>query len=787
MVSRSPVYTKDQIFVEEFGEKRNLTIVFKINKVLFTKRDFAILNVDILSTTPHVLFSQNKAVIKGKFKNPRVNDRYQAIGKVNFSNQYDYFIDVQSTAKLVYLRAKNDLIQYFRENVTGIGKVKAEKIVNYFGEDTLLILENDAEKIKEVPDLKLSEVIQKDIVKQLSKGKIITKLMGLLTSLNIDESYAFDIYEQFGDNSEETFKQNPFILTEIKPSLFYKADKIFKNQFLLNKDMPKLQQNVFYGERYRAAIKYYLLINLDMDGALAVKKEDLIQEFTSNRFFLKYAAIKDNSYTPDRYIVEKEVNAMIDEGLLVETYSNKEEAYLYMSNSFYAEARIIDLIKKFNQRSITITTTKENNNFINLYEARTGFKLADKQKLAVDLLINNKISILTGGPGTGKTQTLLAVKEFNEFLEKAKIVSNADIAFLAPTGKAARRMSDVLNVEAETIHRKLKLVGFGKDETPMMIPEKFVVVDESSMIDLQLFSTLLSSLNKEAHLLLVGDENQLPSVGAGLVLRDLINSGKVKTVILDTVFRQKGNTLLVDNAFKMKNGIGIVSKGGLEFNQANKNELKDSYFIETEDSSETRTRVLQSLKMMIEKYHYAMDDIMILTPQKSGTLGTKTLNKIIQEEYNPNVYKNMDFVIRKSDSTPFYVEDRIIQLENNYEQNIFNGEIGTIKEIDVTGETYVMSVKYPGHDEMIVYENNDIKQIDLAYAITVHKSQGSEAPVVIQIVDHTQNKMLNRSLIYTAYTRTKKTNILIGQINALNGGLNDVDNLKRTSLIKEKL
>ena len=351
-------------------------------------------------------------------------------------------------------------------------------------------------------------------------------------------------------------------------------------------------------------------------------------------------------------------------------------------------------------------------------------------------------------------------------------------------------MSEVLDVDAETIHRKLKLLGFGNESDPISIEEQYVVVDESSMIDLKLFEKLLISLKPGAHLLLVGDENQLPSVGAGLILRDLINSGKVNTVLLDTVFRQKGGSLLVDNATKMKNGIGYHdshdNNNSLIFDKSTKDILGDSYFITTEHPFQTKNKALSSLNLILNKYKFSFDDIMILTPQKTGIIGTNNINNIIQQTYNSN-YGSDEVIIRKIDAKKFYVHDKVIQLENNYTDNVFNGEIGTITDIEINENGYVMSVQYPGHIEDIKYSGNDIMQLDLAYAITVHKSQGSEAPVVIQLVDKSHQNMLNRSLIYTAYTRTKKTNIIIGQKDALNLGLLDISNLQRTSLIKEKL
>ena len=791
MKRSTPVYTKEQVFIEDFDYKKIVNLQYEIEKISFFQKGFAILVVRVLKNNQHLLFSENKVSLKGKFVNPRVGDRFWGSGRIYFDERYGYVIDTKNTNELIYPRAEKDIIKYIVGRVAGLGKVKAQAIVDYFGENTLRTLELEPDKIKDVPNLKITEAIKKSLVSELSTGKSIHDVMSFLTANKFEESLAFDIFETYGLESLEKLKNNPYILSDIKVSLWSRADRLFKAQKDLNK---KYISNDGYANaniRYRGAIKFYLMIALDANGSLAVNQQTIINDFTSGEFLNKYGSFKNTIYNmPSKEIVNKQLIDMETEGTIVRSKSRNGDYYIYMSASYFAEKKIVSSIKKFNKTSQRITTTKETKEFIEFYENQTGFKLADKQKLAVDLLVNNKISILTGGPGTGKTQTLLAVKNFNAYLEKAKIISNASISFLAPTGKAARRMSEVLDVDAETIHRKLKLLGFGNESDPVPIEEQYVVVDESSMIDLKLFEKLLTSLKPGAHLLLVGDENQLPSVGAGLILRDLINSGKVNTVLLDTVFRQKGGSLLVDNATKMKNGIGYHdghdNNNSLIFDKSTKDVLADSYFIPTEHPFQTKNKALSSLNLILNKYKFSFDDIMILTPQKTGIIGTNNINNIIQQTYNPN-YGSDDVIIRKIDAKKFYVNDKVIQLENNYTDNVFNGEIGTITDIEVSPNGYVMTVQYPGHIDDIKYSGNDIMQLDLAYAITVHKSQGSEAPVVIQLVDKSHQSMLNRSLIYTAYTRTKKTNIIIGQKDALNLGLLDISNLQRTSLIKEKL
>lgn len=781
-MKQSPVYTSDQIFVQDYDRRKRLDLKIEIIRIQFLREGFAILKCQIIESKPHVLFSQNQAIVKGNFINPRVGDEYWVSGHLEFSEKYGYSLQV-NRGQLIYPRTRKEIINYITHSIKGLGVKSATLIADYFGENALETIRLQPEKLKQVPNLKLSAKSFDSIIDNLKLGPAIQQLMTLLTALKINEKYAFTLVEKYGLNAKERFKDNPYILADINPLLWHVCDRVFQEQLQDNEAHLAWYKYTSLNLRYRTAIKYYLKLALDMTGSLAVPEHQLLTDFESGEFLNGYGAFADHQNNhPQPEVIKRCLEDMVTEDSIVLAKDKAGNSYVYMAQSYHAEQQIIKLIKKFKRQTKQIASTQFVNQFISDYEKATGFKLAKKQRLAVDLLVNQKIAILTGGPGTGKTQTLLAVRELTQQLVKQKLIKDGHIAFLAPTGKAAQRMTDVLGVNAQTIHRKLKIGGFGRAEKPKTIAENFVVVDETSMIDVNLFAQLLSSLKPQAHLLLVGDENQLPSVGAGLILRDLIKSNKIKTVILDEVFRQKAGSRLVLNAQLMKDGIGIRKTGGLIFNRQPN---CDSFFLPSASASYTKALMMKSVNRMITHYHYQLNDILILTAQNKGTIGTDTLNRLIQATYNPETKAPQ--LIRKRDNQIFRLHDMVMQLDNNYQQNVFNGEIGEITNLKTDDNNYSLVVTYPDHQTPVIYTGSDIDELQLAYAITVHKAQGSQAPVVIQLVDRSQSRMLNRSLIYTGYTRAEKLNIMIGQTEVLNSALKNTENLKRLSLIKDQL
>lgn len=794
-MSKATKYHKGQVFLKDFNKAKFISVRFKIEQVMFQKQNFSITRAEVVENDQNLLFPQNRISIKGNFVRPRVGDEYWGIAKLEDSPRYGYSLKLMKRPELIHPRSRAGIIKFFVKNIKGIGRKKAELIVDTFGENTLNILAKKPEKIQEVHGFTATDSMISEIGTELESAHTISDLMSLLSRWNLEEDLAFDVYEKHGSRSIDVVEYNPYILAEIDPLLWRKVDYIFYQQVFINVDIPNPKKYAAYAPRYRSAIKYYLKRALDLTGSLATPEEEIVEAFSSGQFLGDYGSFQDTDKNkPSNTEIIKQLSYMEEENSIVRVDDKLKNTYIYMRESYIAERRITQLVKKFNRTSKAVANLNTIQEFISEYESNVGFELANQQKRAVDLLVNNRFSILTGGPGTGKTQTLDAIKSFIYYLYDKGDIYTKDIAFLAPTGKASDRMSDVLGEKTYTIHRKLGLKGFGRSEDPKQIEEKYVVVDESSMIDVHLFATLLDSLSPDAHIILVGDADQLPSVGAGLVFRDLIDSGKVETVILDEVFRQRGASTLLENFSKMRRGIGYTGEtDGLEFDtyKMKDESLKESYFIQTKTPLETKSEILNVVEDLV--YHHKIDlsDIMILTPQKNGSVGTYQLNEALQLQFNPYVKENKSqfYHIRKSDNVIFSIHDPVIQLENNYQNNVFNGEVGRIDELDYdkADDELHIEVLYPGKQTETNYFNNEINQLNLAYSITGHKSQGSEWKVVIAVVDPSHQMMLKRSLVYTMNTRTRSINIMVGSLDALNQALNDTSDLKRTSLIKENL
>lgn len=790
MTKRRTIYITEQTYVEDFDRSLPLRFEFKIERIKWTSNegDFAIVEARITHNDKSLLFPQNTAIVKGQLLNPKVGDKYEAIGKVEFSTKWGYSIKMTSRPAILYPRTKDEVVKYLVKAIPNVGLKKAHQIVDHLGEDALLILSKEPERIKDIPNFNRAESVIKSVRENLLDTDTINRTMALLNTMNIRESYAMELYQRYGTSTYLELESNPYVLTDIEPLLWPTAERFFRHQASINLGVRNYKKVTNLSYRYRSAIKYYLKLELEMSGSLAIQLSRLVSDFVSGEFLNSNGAFPDHK---NNYLTEKQVMDILDELetelSVVVVKSKAGDAYVYLYTNFVAEKKIVTLIKRFNKTSFAKSLPGQKEAFIAEYESRSGFNLADMQKRAVDLLANNKISILTGGPGSGKTTTLKAVKEFIDYLVAQKTIKDGSVTLLAPTGKASRRMSEVLSCPAETIHRKLGIKGFGHDEDSEIkrIDESFVIVDESSMIDIHLFSTLLSAMGDDTNLILVGDKNQLPSVGAGLIFRDLIDSGKVPCVTLDKTFRQAGTSKLVSNARLMSEGIGYNpdEKLSLEFD---KGPGKDTYFIEAYRESIITKKVMASVKKLRD-LGVPQQDILILTAQNKGPLGTRELNRQIQSVFNK---EEGDIAIRKVDSTMFKIGDPVIQTVNDYESDVFNGEIGIVEDIfkDDKGEKVVRVVfEGPVDDNIVFYSGHKIYDIELAYVITVHKSQGSESPYVIQVVDKSHARMNNRSLVFTGYTRTKLMNIMIGQRDTLNAAIANTDNLKRVSLIKEKL
>ena len=575
--------------------------------------------------------------------------------------------------------------------IKGIGPVMAKRIVNQFGKDTLEVIE------KQIDELIAVEGIGKKRIEMIkvawAEQKEIREVMLFLQSHGVSSGYATKIFKQYGDRSIAVVKQNPYRLaTDIFGIGFVIADRIAE-KLGFSKDSEL---------RAEAGI-LYVLHQLSDDGHVYYPYELLItkcQEILQvDRDVIQKAF---GTLSLDKKIIIEDLNEDIEE------FRENEKA-VYLAKFHLSETHIANRLKQLIQAQKSIRKI-DTQTAIEWVQKQLSINMAEKQIEAVKCAIDNKVMVITGGPGTGKTTIINAILRVYEKL-KIRIMS------AAPTGRAAKRMGEATGHKAKTIHRLLEYSiqkgGFQRnEESPLKCD--LLVIDEASMIDTILMHHLLKAIPKQATFILVGDVNQLPSVGAGNVLNDLISSAALPVVELNEIFRQAKKSQIIVNAHRINNG--QMPKLGFSFEET------DFYFIEKEDPEEALQIILELVKeRVLKKFGFdPLDDIQVLTPMHRGTVGAGNLNSELQQALNPGE----GGLLRGTRN--FRVNDKVMQIKNNYDKEVYNGDIGKISRIDF--ENQEISITFDGRS--VDYDYADLDEIVLAYAVSVHKSQGSEYPAV---------------------------------------------------------
>lgn len=633
--------------------------------------------------------------------------------------------------------------------IKGIGPVMAKRIVKKFGEDTLNIIEHDIQKLSEVEGIgeKRIEMIKNAWAAQ----KEIREVMVFLQSHGVSSGYATKIFKQYKDQSIEVVKENPYRLaTDIFGIGFITADKIAEKLGIDKNSELRAEAGILYvlnqlSDDGHVYYPYELLINKCQE-ILEVDREIIIKAL--------------GTISLDRKIIIEDLNENVEE------FRENNKA-VYLAKYHFSETSIANKVKTL------INTPKlvrkiDTDKALEWVQKQLSITLAEKQIDAIKSAIENKLMVITGGPGTGKTTIINAV---------LKIFSRIGVQILlaAPTGRAAKRMSEVTGHEAKTIHRMLKYSikggGFEKnDENPLDCD--LLIIDEASMIDTILMHHLLKAIPKQATFILVGDVNQLPSVGAGSILNDIINSQAVPVVELNEIFRQAQESLIIVNAHKINNGIIPSFK-------TYSDKLEDFYFIEKEDPEEVLKLILELTTERIPKRFgfNPIDDIQVLTPMHKGVVGASNLNLTLQQVLNPRE----DGITRGGRN--FRINDKVMQIRNNYDKEVFNGDIGRIINIDT--ETQEVTISFDG--KTVPYDYPDLDEIVLAYAVSVHKSQGSEYPAVVIPILTQHYILLQRNLIYTGVTRGKKLVVIVGTKKALAIGVKNNKTKKRYTYLRYRL
>ena len=598
--------------------------------------------------------------------------------------------------------------------IHGIGPVLANRIVDKFGADTIDVLDHHSGRLREIPKVGPKKI--ESIVKGWREGKGTREVMIFTQTYGISASKASKIYRKYGPDSVAIIKRDPYRLCrDIWGIGFLTADRIAL-AVGLPKDSPL---------RARAAIVHTLRTEADESGHCWTSEPDLLlhaQELVGISVEVLAEALK----------------AEIDEGRVV-----KEEDRLYLRDLWAAERRVAAKLKDMLSTSPSFASI-DPDKAVAWWEKKAGFTLAPAQLRAVRKSISSKVSIVTGGPGVGKTTIIRALVEI--FAARTG-THKINVQLGAPTGRAAKRMTESTGAPAQTLHRLLKYNPQTNEFTfneEKPLPGDVFIFDETSMVDIRLMADLVAALPRQATLILVGDTDQLPSVGPGNVLHDLIRSGAIPTSQLTEIFRQDNSGLIVRNAHHVNAGEPFETRSG----------ASDFYFIPQDDPAKALDYALDFMVTRIPRHFHMepLQDVQVLTPMRRNLLGSENLNAAIQQRLNgtgPSIQRG---------GMCFRVGDRVMQLRNNYDKDVFNGDVGFVQGVQTADRSLV--VLFDG--KPVEYRAGDLDELTLAYATTIHKSQGSEYPAVIVLLHRQHFMMLQRNLLYTAITRGRKLVLVIG-------------------------
>ncbi len=633
--------------------------------------------------------------------------------------------------------------------IKGIGPVMAKRIVKMFKEKTLEVIENEIDKLADVEGIGQKRIGM--IRKAWEEQKEIRAVMIFLQSHGVSSGYAAKIYKQYGNEAIKIVQDNPYRLaTDIFGIGFITADKIAEKVGFAKES-----------ELRAAAGILYVLHELTDEGHVYYPYEPLLGKCKEMLDIDSEIIVKAiGTVAVDKQIVIEDINQDF-----AEFHENNKA--IYLSGYYIAEKNLATRLKTLVNTSQTKRKI-DSEKAIQWVQEKLSITLADKQIEAVQRAAENKVMVITGGPGTGKTTIINAILKIFSAI-KAKIM------LAAPTGRAAKRMSEATGHEAKTIHRMLEYNmrkgGFQKNEGSPLDCD-LLIIDEASMVDTLLMHHLLKAIPVTATFIMVGDVNQLPSVGAGNVLKDIIDSGISPVVQLNEIFRQAKESSIIVNAHKINEGI----IPNLKYNQ---DKLDDFYFIEQEDPEKALEMIINLVKERIPK-RFGFDsfnDIQVLTPMHRGTVGAGNLNTELQKTLNPGE----DGVLRGG--RLFRVNDKVMQIVNNYDKEVYNGDIGRIASINEEEK----EVKVIIDDRDIIYDYSDLDELVHAYAISVHKSQGSEYPAVVIPILTQHYVLLQRNLLYTGVTRGKKLVVIVGMKKAMAIAVKNNKTEKRYTLLKDRL
>ena len=643
--------------------------------------------------------------------------------------------------------------------IKGVGAALAARIVRRFKEDTFRIIEEEPERLVEIKGI--SERKAREIAQQTEEKRELRQAMIFLQNYGISLTLAVKIYQTYQMDMYRIIQENPYKLAEDVNGVGFKiADEIAHK------------------------------VGIHMDSDFRIRSGIL--------YVLQQASLEGHTYLPEDVLTSRACELLGVDAIAIEKHymdmaidrklvlkQSEDQVRVYASTFYYMELNVAVMLRELNVKYDFSEIAVEQR--IRKIEALSELELDEMQRIAVKEAVRSGLLVITGGPGTGKTTTINTIIQYFES-------EGMDISLAAPTGRAAKRMSETTGYEAKTIHRMLELsggmeerVGFERNEQNPLETD-VIIIDEMSMVDIGLMHNLLKAVVAGTRLILVGDVNQLPSVGPGCVLKDIIDSHACNVVRLNRIFRQASESDIIVNAHKINRGEEVLLD----------NKSRDFFFLKRYDANVIISICIQLIQQKLPRYVNASPaDIQVLTPMRKGLLGVERLNTILQQYLNPPDSKKAE---REHGQMVFREGDKVMQIKNNYQAEweirsrynipiekglgVFNGDMGIVREINGFSET--LTVEYE-EGRMVEYPFKELDQLELAYAITIHKSQGSEYPAVIIPLLNGPRMLMNRNLLYTAVTRARKCVTLVGDERAFYNMEANVNEQKRYSGLKDRL
>ncbi len=638
---------------------------------------------------------------------------------------------------------KEGLIAYLSSDLfTGIGPMRARKIVDTLGDDAILKILEDKNVLK---DIGLNPLQIERFYQQLFQNQVVEETLVKLYGYGLTSRMAMKLFNKYGSETLKVLKSNPYkLIDDIEGVGFVRADEIAKLFDISETDERRIEAAVLFACHTYSFKK----------GDTYITEKQLIQ---SSKMVL--------GQIQEDYIINAVVRLVDQERLI------KNNQRYYIKFIYEAEQAISKDIKRLIHRDQTSIIKQELSTYIGIVEKILQITYTEKQVEAIKEALNSPISVITGGPGTGKTTVIRGIIEVYARLYDLDLASDKiqeHIALIAPTGRAARRMKDVMGIPAQTIHRQLgyNYEGHFLYDDVYQLPQKMIVIDESSMIDVFLANQLFKSISNESIVIIVGDKDQLPSVGPGHVLGDILSSQIVTVIELNEIHRQAKNSGIIRLATAINqqslNKEVLTDSNDLTFISSNQDDMMDL--------------IIDAVDQALDANYDLIEDVQILVPMYRGPIGIDQINKVMQKHFHPKTAKNIQY----ADKT-YYVGDKVIQLVNSPERGIMNGDIGYIHDMTKTATNDdLIAVMFDGNK--VFYHKPDLEELNLAYAISIHKSQGSEYAIVIMPLANGYQVMLRKELLYTGITRTKSHLSLIGTLGLIEKSANILNEKRQTAL-----